>query len=364
VSGPGELVVGEAPGGELASDKLAGGKLAGGELAVGETPGGELAGGEAPWPAEVARLFDERRRELARSRPRWLNVVRLARRSTMGVGGPALALAPRGLEELAEMMDWLGERGWPWLVQGRGSNLLFPDGGLSAPTLRLEGDFARLELQGDRLTVGAGADLAEATRRSVEAGWSGLECLAGVPGTVGGALAGNAGDEARGVLEVVDSVELVSPELGRLTLSARELDYDYRVWRRPRELDRAVVTKAVIGLTKAADPQAPARDVQARLAARRAKQPAGPSLGSVFKNPPGFSAGRLLDQCGLKGRRVGGMTVSAIHANFIVNAGGGTSAEARELMAIMAEAVGERFGVSLAPEIKVLDPEGRTRGWS
>jgi UDP-N-acetylmuramate dehydrogenase len=273
--------------------------------------------------------------------------------SWYGIGGRAryfLELA--GDDALPELVARLNAEQVPYLVIGAATNTLFATDELPGLTIKLR--TTGISQDGDAVSVSAGTLMPKLASEMARAGRAGLEFAAGVPGTVGGSVFGNAGAFGGEVKDRLLRAEVVDPKGRRLTMTAAECDFAYRdsVFKRSR--DRWVITSATFATTSE-----PPASVRARLLEvqkhRRATQPIEQrSLGSTFKNPPGDSAGRLIDACGLKGRRIGGAQVSPKHANFIVNLGGATADDVLALMAEMRDRVRERFGIELEPEIRVV----------
>lgn len=286
----------------------------------------------------------------------------LAPFTTIGTGGEAaLLLTVSDHEALTAALQLLERSGLPWTCLGAGSNLLVADRGYPGIVLKLDDSFHYLEgipsgrdrAERERqvtVTVGAGAFLARLATVLAENGLSGLEFVCGIPGSVGGATAMNAGAHGRELAEVAEAIEVVSPR-GAGWLSAQDLSWDYRTCALPQA---AIVTAIKLRLT-GGDPGSILETQRSLLRKRRISQPRGVrTFGSVFKNPPGESAGRLLEASGLKGMRRGGAEVSTVHANFLVNLGDATTAEMLVLMGQMREAVERTSGILLEPEVKLL----------
>lgn len=247
------------------------------------------------------------------------------------------------------------EAGVPWLVLGLGANVLVPDAGLDAAVLTLVGDLGSISLEGARIRAGGGAQLGKVVRASIDAGLAGIECLGGIPSTIGGALAMNAGAYGQEILDVLGWAEVVEEDGNIRRLERWEVEGGYR-W---SVLGKGRVVTSVELVLRAEDPETLKARVQQVRARRQGVLPPEPSAGSVFRNPPGDFAGRLLELAGCKGLRRGGAEVSPRHANVIVNVGGAKAADVRWLVAQMAARVRERFGISLDLELKVLDETGR-----
>lgn len=294
--------------------------------------------------------------------PRVAFDVPLARHTSLGVGGPADALAvPASADELAALVAVAAEHGLPLHVLGGGFNTVVLDGGLAGVVVR-SARLRGLAVEADGVTVRAeaGVSHAQMMRLCVERGLAGLEFGGGVPGTIGGWVAMNAGVPGAETGSVVRDVETAGPGAARRTRSAGELDFVYRGARglAPGE----VVLAARFGL-HASEPAAVRAAIERHLAHRRATQPIDqPSFGSVFKNPPGERAGRLIELAGLKGLRVGGAQISSVHANFIVNLGGARAADVLALITRAQAVVRERTGIALEPEVRIVgrsEPSGQ-----
>ena len=280
--------------------------------------------------------------------------VPLSRFTTLGTGGPARWFAkPSTLEELEEALAWAAGRGVQVAVVGLGSNLLVADEGVEGLVLKLTGELASAEADGDLLTAGGGAPLAVCLHRARTASLGGLEFACAIPGTVGGGVwmnAGAYGGEIAGVLERA----LVADASGTSWRTPADLGLEYR-----RSALRAgeVVVRAEFRLAPR-----PVEEIKAAVselqAARKAAQPTNKrTFGSVFKNPEHeLSAGRMLEACGLRGHRIGGAQISPRHANFIENADGARSVDAVALMAEARRRALEEFGVELQHEVEFLGP--------
>jgi UDP-N-acetylenolpyruvoylglucosamine reductase len=278
--------------------------------------------------------------------------VALARYTTIGTGGPARWFArPETVDELHELLRWADERGIAIEVIGLGSNVLVHDDGVDALVLKLAGELAAAHVDGDTLVMGGGAANAVGLHRARAAGLGGFEFASAIPGTAGGGVRMNAGAygvEWRDVL--IDAV--VVDAAGARTLGAEALALSYR---HSNLVRGQVVARARFRL----EPGSP-EDVKEKtaelLGRRKATQPTNKrTFGSVFKNPDdGPGAGRMIEECGLKGHRIGGAVVSPRHANFIENEGSATTADCLALMAEARRRVHERFGVELQHEVQFL----------
>jgi UDP-N-acetylmuramate dehydrogenase len=277
----------------------------------------------------------------------------LARLSTLRIGGPAELFVEVGSERaLVALLQAVRRRQVPFQLLGLGSNVLLPDEGLPGIVARLAGELKRVRIRRGRVSAGAGAPLAVAARKAAAAGLAGLEALAGFPSTVGGAVYMNAGCYGTEIKDVLRSARLVELDGRRHRIGVEELGATYRSTR--LKTAGAIVTRALFEL-ESGDPKALLARMEELNAKRWASLPSGQAnAGSIFKNPPGDFAGRLLDCAGLKGTKVGGAQVSPKHANVIVNTGGATAADVIALMRTMRAAAEEQYGVRLEPEIVLL----------
>jgi len=276
----------------------------------------------------------------------------LARHTTMRVGGPAdLFATAHNTFELRALVRYARTRGLPHLVLGRGSNLVVSDRGFRGLVIHDRAETSRID--GERYVADAGLPMARAATETGKAGLSGLEFGLAIPGTVGGAVWANAGAHGSDVAAVLETADVLTADGRQLTLAASELALGYRDSRFKRPTEPAeIVVGATFRLATAS-----AEEVRARLDDirrwRQAHQPLGlASAGSVFRNPAdGPAAGSLIDQAGLKDRRVGGAVVSEKHANFIVNDARGTAADVRRLAEAVRDEVRAASGRSLEFEI-------------
>jgi UDP-N-acetylmuramate dehydrogenase len=272
----------------------------------------------------------------------------LGPRTTYRVGGRAALIAVlQDDDDLAAVATAVAATGIEVLVVGKGSNLLVADAGFPGLALVLGERFAEIEIDGTTVRAGAAAALPVVARRTVAAGLTGFEWAVGVPRSIGGAVrmnAGGHGAEMQASLVGVRVVDLRTGEDG--VVSATSLDLGYR---RSSLAPHQLVLRADLALS-VGDPEAGTKALADIVAWRRASQPGGPNAGSVFTNPPGDSAGRLIDASGAKGLRVGTASVSTKHANFIQADEGGRADDVRALMHAVVDLVREKTGVELHPE--------------
>lgn len=274
--------------------------------------------------------------------------------TTLRIGGRAAAFAVvRILDVLKGVLSYAETHGLFWTVLGKGSNLLVSDEGIDGLVIRLRGDLAGVSVgeAGTYLRTGGGAAIRSVLDVCARDGLGGLEFLAGIPGTTGGAVAMNAGARDREVGDSVKRVELLTPEGEISSLGPGALSFSYRRCSLP---DRSLITEVLFRI-KRESPDAVRNRIRDNMEARRLTQPlCYPSAGSVFRNPPGDAAGRLVEQAGLKGKRIGGAEISTLHANFIVNRGGATAADVLSLMRMAREVVFRETGIELEPEVRML----------
>lgn len=278
----------------------------------------------------------------------------MTRRTTFGIGGPALLLRPRSRAELQAAMTLCREAGEEPFILGRGSNLLVSDSGISRPVIQLDGDFTAITREGNTLRCGAGASLIAVCRAAAENGLSGIEWGYGIPGSLGGGVYMNAGAYGGELRDVLTEVTFLDEAGEYRTLPAAELSLSYRhsIF---EDRPGTVIVEAVLTLTPG-DPAAIRAAMEDYMSRRREKQPLEyGSAGSTFKRPVGNYASALVDQCGLKGLSVGGAEVSRKHAGFIINRGGATAADVRELIAEVQRIVREKTGYTLECEIKYIE---------
>lgn len=279
----------------------------------------------------------------------------MAQHTTFKIGGPAdRLLFPETETQLSALLEVLRTRGIPWLVLGNGSNLLVSDKGIRGAVLCLSGDFKRVRLlpDGHTLQAGAGAGLATLCAFARERELTGLEFAWGIPGSVGGAATMNAGAYGGEMKDVIRRVHHVDSSGMPGTAAGSALGFAYRKSRYSGGTD--IITSAEFTLSHG-DPAQIAAKMDDLMARRKEKQPYDmPSAGSVFKRPENGFAAALIDQCGLKGRRVGGAQVSEKHAGFIVNTGGASCQDVLALIEIIKETVKAQTGTELTCEVRIL----------
>jgi len=279
--------------------------------------------------------------------------VPMSRHTSFKIGGPADFLVT--VESVGELLRVLGEcrrRGAPFLVLGRGTNLLVRDGGIRGVVVRPAGDLAATTFDGERVRAGAAAGLADLARECGRRGLSGMEFAVGIPGSVGGAVIMNAGAYDSEMAKVVESADFITTRDLIESVPAGLLEFGYRTSRPQRE--GWVVVSATLRLA-CGDLAAIRRREEENTAKRETRQPTDfPSAGSVFKRPPGRYTGTLIQEAGCRGLRVGDAQVSERHAGFIVNLGSATARDVLELIERVRQTVQAHAGVWLEPELRVV----------
>jgi UDP-N-acetylmuramate dehydrogenase len=268
------------------------------------------------------------------------------------LGGPARWFCePRDEQELADLLKRIRAEGIPWRLLGNGANVLVRDEGFDGAVIHLTGKvFERVTIDGTTIEAGAGADFPKLITRAMKHDLVGLEVLAGVPGSVGGIVRMNAGGRYGEIRQFVQSVRVLTPVNEISTLSAEQIGFAYR----HTDLGLQIVLAATFALTSG-DGEAAKQRYREIFQEKQRNQPplAARSAGCIFKNPPGHAAGRLLDEAGLKGTRIGGAEISTRHANFILAYDNATAADVLNLIAHAKERVKQATGIELCPEVEI-----------
>ncbi|OGO46057.1 MAG: UDP-N-acetylenolpyruvoylglucosamine reductase [Chloroflexi bacterium RBG_16_64_43] len=300
--------------------------------------------------------------------------VGLARYTSARIGGPADGLLiARSAEDLADVVSRLWMAEVPFIMLGAGSNVLISDRGCREVVIlnhakRVEFQPLAEDRTRCKLWTESGASFGGIARAAAQKGWSGIEWASTVPGTVGGAVVGNAGafgGDMNTSLHMASILQRGNQQVGSNStaqvarVTAKDLGYSYRSSRLKRERGSGVVLSAEFLLASCSPAEAMAR-VEALSGKRRETQPPGASMGSMFKNPTGDYAGRLIEAAGLKGRRIGEAEISTVHANFFVNTGQAKAADVKALMDLARSTVHEQFGVTLEPEVELIGEWGET----
>jgi UDP-N-acetylmuramate dehydrogenase len=277
--------------------------------------------------------------------------VPLAKHTWYRIGGPARwFIRPTTLEELQEAVRRCAESNIRTYVLGLGANLLVSDAGVDGAVFRLDSDyFRRVNINKTQLEVGAGADMQKLLLRTIRQGLTGIECLAGIPGTIGGGIRMNAGGKFGDLGSIVQSVQVMDPQ-GNLYLRQKDdLVFDYRT----SNISAPFILSATLDLEEE-DPERILQKTKGIWMYKRNTQPLNTkNAGCIFKNPRGLSAGALIDQAGLKGMRVGGAEISSKHANFIIAHPGCTAEDIHSTIKLIRERVFDRNQIHLESEVQI-----------
>ena len=306
------------------------------------------------WIEELDSLIDA---ELKLNEP-------MALHTSFKIGGPAdVFVQIENMNALKALISFCQSHEIPLLFVGRGTNLLFSDRGRKGVVAKLAGDFTEISFlpvtgasrDTVSIVVGAGVTLSRLARITAQEGLAGLEFAFGIPGSVGGALLMNAGADSSSMSQLVDSVGVIEKTEGSIHLSLKkkdELEFGYR----SSSLgDFVCITRALLSMPQE-DPEQVGNRMRKLLRRKKASQPISEaSAGCVFKNPPGLSAGKLIDECGLKGERIGGAQVSTLHANFIINTGTARAVDIINLMQKIRSVVRDRMDIELETELKIVE---------
>lgn len=278
---------------------------------------------------------------------------RMDRHTTFRIGGPAdFFVVPETPEKLAEMVQFCRERQVPFYILGNGSNLLVGDRGYRGVIIQIYKNMNEIQIEGEKIRAQAGAMLSVIAKKALAHSLKGFEFASGIPGTLGGAVMMNAGAYGGEMKDIIRETVVLTPGGEVRTLSCDEMEFGYRT--SVVEKKSYIVLEAVLELEMGVQEEIRQR-MEELKECRTSKQPLDlPSAGSTFKRPEGYFAGKLIMDAGLRGFTVGGAQVSEKHCGFVVNRGGATAADVRELMKQVNERVQSRFGVSLEPEVKML----------
>lgn len=279
--------------------------------------------------------------------------VPMGRYTTFRAGGnAAYFICADDLEQLTDALACVKEYGVPFMILGNGSDLLFRDEGYRGAVIRLGRDFDRIEADGERISAGAAVLMSRCARTACDLGLTGMEFMSGIPGSIGGGVYMNAGAYGGEISQTIESAVCLTADGNLITVNASDMEMAYR--HTVFMTQKLIILKAVFSLKKGDTEEIRAlmRDLNER---RREKQPLEyPSAGSFFKRPEGHFAGALIEQCGLKGIRIGGAQVSDKHAGFIINRQDASAGDILALMELVQEKVYDRFGVRLEPEVMII----------
>ncbi|MBI5233250.1 MAG: UDP-N-acetylmuramate dehydrogenase [Deltaproteobacteria bacterium] len=279
--------------------------------------------------------------------------VPMSEYTSLSVGGPADVMAfPQDEADLRDILLFAASRRFPVFILGVGTNLLVRDGGIRGVVVNMSEGFKDISEIGDtRVQAGGGLKIKELLAWCVEKGFRGTEFTAGIPGTVGGAVAMNAGAYGHEMKDIVEGIDIITSKGQRGYLSVSDLRFGYRHAELPKN---AVIVNVYLRLEKAEQQAIRDKIKEMRERRRHTASISLPNAGSVFKNPEGKGAGKLIEDAGLKGRCVGEAEISTVHANYIVNKGSASARDILALMAIIRDTVYGKTGIVLEPEIRVV----------
>lgn len=272
--------------------------------------------------------------------------------TTFRIGGPADIYVEPSVSEMVPLIAFLKEKDAPYMVIGNGSNLLVSDDGIEGVVIVFGKNASSINIDGQVITVDAGAMLSSVSSRAADAGLTGLEFASGIPGTIGGAVYMNAGAYGGEMKDVLIDVDVLSDSGDVKTIPVDELDLSYRHSCLMASSDIVLSARIQLAEGDKAEIKATIDDIRQK---RIDKQPLNfPSAGSTFKRPEGFFAGKLIDDTGLRGYTVGGAQVSEKHCGFVINRSDATAADVLQLMRDVDAKVFEKFGVHLTPEVRII----------
>lgn len=294
-----------------------------------------------------------RKFENAAGRQQVLTEEPMKKHTTFRLGGPAdYFICPKDAAQTAAVIHICMEENIPWFILGNGSNLLVSDRGYRGAVIQIYKNMNQVRIEDDRLYVQAGALLSATAKKALDAGLTGMEFASGIPGTLGGAAVMNAGAYGGEMKDILESVTVLTPEGEECTLKAEELKMGYRT--SVIKEKGYIVLEAVLKLCPG-EREAIGKRMEELKVQRVTKQPLEyPSAGSTFKRPEGYFAGKLIQDAGLRGYRVGGAQVSEKHCGFVINTGDATAEDVARLIRDVQDKVYEQFQVKLEPEVKFL----------
>ena len=275
----------------------------------------------------------------------------LSKHTTLCIGGSADYFVEVATEDqLVSLLKFIKENSVKFFVIGGGSNILFSDEGFRGMVIKLSGDFCKYEIDKNMVACGGAISLAYLAEQTAEQGLSGLEYLSCIPGTVGGAVFGNAGVKKCSVSDIVDKVEIIDYSGNKKILTKKDINFEYR----KSNLKDCIITK-IFFVLKNADKNDILKTISQERKRRIISQPIGTkNAGCTFKNPESDSAGRIIDSLNLKNYSVGGIRISDVHANFFVNENNGNARDMVELIEFVKDAVYKKYNIKLETEIKII----------
>lgn len=277
----------------------------------------------------------------------------MSKHTSFKIGGKADYMAlPKSVEELREVLQWCKETNTPYFVMGNGTNLLVKDKGIRGVVIKISENFSDVNIEGEYIEAGAGVLLSKLSKMALKYELSGMEGLSGIPGTLGGAVVMNAGAYGYEIRDIFVNCLVLNEDGGMELFTKEKMDFGYR--KTILQGSSKIVLRVRLKLNKGSYDNIKAL-MDDFTQKRQARQPLSqPSAGSVFKRPEGYYAGKLIEDAGLKGYRIGGAQVSEKHSGFIVNLGNATADDVLKLIEHIKVTVYEKFGVDLEPEVKVV----------
>lgn len=276
---------------------------------------------------------------------------RLSKYTSFNIGGYAdylIKVYSKG--QLKNVLQIIKKNCLKYFVIGAGTNILVSDKGYRGVVIKLCRSFKRIHQQKNLFSCGAAMSLNDFLKRTYDAGYGGAEFLAGIPGTIGGAIKGNAGAFGHSIGEITEKIAIIDDRLHEKEMMRQEIGFGYR---RSQINNQIIIIGAELNLVKKKKNNI-IKMIEENIKKRRAQHPVGFSAGSFFKNPPGYPAGKLIDECGLKGHRIGDAMVSPKHGNFIINCGAASAASVIKLARRIQKIVKEKKGIILEPEVKIV----------
>ncbi len=276
--------------------------------------------------------------------------------TSFNIGGPAdILILPRSIEEIKRAIEICWEWGRPYYIMGNGTNLLVKDGGLACVVIKIANNLSDIRIEGTTITAEAGVLLSTLAKSMAKNNLRGFEFASGIPGTLGGGITMNAGAYGGEMMNVVKSCRVLDKDNRILELTNKELEFAYRKSIIQRK--DYIVLEASLELEKGNYDEI-IETIREFTKRRTSKQPLHlPSAGSTFRRPPGYYAGKLIEDAGLRGKTIGGAQVSQLHSGFIVNIDNAQAKDVISLIAYIQKAVKEKFGVSLEPEVRIIGEE-------
>ncbi|HZK37761.1 MAG TPA: UDP-N-acetylmuramate dehydrogenase [Clostridia bacterium] len=273
--------------------------------------------------------------------------------TTIKTGGLAdIIVMPQSITEIQSVIKICKENDVPYFVMGKGSNLLVSDKGMRCVVVKLGDKFAKITIDGNDVIAQAGVSLSELSEKIMEKSLKGFEFAGGIPGTLGGATTMNAGAYGGEMKDIIKSVKALNTEGEIINLSSEELEFGYRT--SMIQVKNYIVLEVKMEFEKG-NYEEIAKTTKDLMETRKAKQPLHlPSCGSVFKRPAGHFAGKLIEDSGLKGKKIGGAKVSKLHCGFIVNVDNATTNDVLDLIELIQKTVKSKFGIQLKTEVKII----------